>query len=404
LLKTLEEPPAHVCFILATTDPHRIPQTILSRCQRFDFRRLPDGLLVSHLESVLGREGLGADRAALATIARAADGSVRDALSLLDQVLAFAAGGDVDEKLASDVIGVADRRTLLALGDAVLSRDPARALALVDEVYRSGADLGRFAQGFLSHLRDLVVARVVSDPDDLLEMGDDDRRRVREQAQRSEGALLQALFEQFGRSAEDVVRSQTPRLALEAAVLDLTEAEPMVPLGDLLDRLNALESRLERGGGQPASARPSAPRRPSSQSRSQSPLAEGPAEWSRWVAQLQQERPRLGAAFSLGRPIRVSETEAVLGFPPDSFALEQARSLRGELEEFLTGALRRPVTVRLEPLGADAAGGPSVAEQEDQRRSQEAEHRRGAAVEHPAVRAAVEVLGAEIREVKAEVE
>jgi len=414
LLKTLEEPPAHVCFILATTDPHRIPQTILSRCQRFDFRRLPDALLVAHMESVLARENLPADRAALATIARAADGSVRDALSLLDQVLAFAAGGAVDEKLAADVLGVADRRSLLSLGDAVLDRDPARALALVEEVYRSGADLGRFAQGFLSHLRDLLVARVVAEPDDLLEMGDDDRRRVREQSERAERALLQAMFEQFCRAAEEVARSQTPRLALEAAVLDLVEAEPMVPLGDLIDRLQALEARLQGGGGgaatpsRPAARPPAAgvPSRatapPGATARSVTTAA--PAEWSAWVARLQNERPRLAAVFALGRPLRVSGSEVRVGFAPDSFELEQARGCQREVEEFFTAAFAGAVTVRVEPLASGAAAAPSVAEQEDRKRGEERERRRGAAVEHPAVRAAVEVLGAEVREVKADLE
>jgi DNA polymerase III subunit gamma/tau len=406
LLKTLEEPPAHVCFILATTDPHRIPQTILSRCQRFDFRRLPDALLVGHMESVLGREGLRADRAALATIARAADGSVRDALSLLDQVLAFAAGGEVDEKLAADVLGVADRRTLLALGDAVLGRDPARALAVVEEVYRSGADLGRFAHAFLAHLRDLVVARVVSEPDPLLEMGDDDRRRVREQAARGDRALLLALFDLFGRAAEDVVRSQTPRLAMEAAVLDLCEAEPMVPLGDLLERLQGLEARLERGGSGRDAAPAAGPRRPppAAPRRAEAAPVEPQADWPAWVARLQHDRPRLAAVFALGRPVRVTATEATVGFAPDSFELEQARGLRRELEDHLSSVLGRAIAIRVEPLTSGAGAGPSVAEQEDLRRGEEQKRRRGAAVEHPAVRAAVEVLGAEIREVKADVE
>ena len=412
LLKTLEEPPEHVCFILATTDPHRIPQTILSRCQRFDFRRLPDALLVQHMESVLSREGLAAARAALATIARAADGSVRDSLSLLDQVLAFAAGGPVDEKLAADVLGVADRRSLLALGDAAIDRDPARALALVEEIYRSGADLGRFAQGFLSHLRDLVVARVVNEPDALLEMGDDDRRRVCEQAARADRALLQAMFELFSHAVEEIARSQTPRLALEAAVLDLVEAEPMVPLGDLLDRLSALEARLERGGAAvEAAPREALPRRAPAGTAPgpRNPLphaaaSAGPSDWPAWVARLQQEQPRLGAVFALGRPVRVTAADVVIGFTPDSFELDQARGLKHDMQQFLSAVLGRPVAVHIEPLASGAQAAPSVAEQEDKKRAAERERRRGAAVEHPTVRAAVEVLGAEIREVKADLD
>jgi DNA polymerase-3 subunit gamma/tau len=409
LLKTLEEPPAHVVFILATTDPHRIPQTILSRCQRFDFRRLPDALLVEHMDSVLAREGLSADRAALATIARAADGSVRDSLSLLDQVLAFAAGGAIDEKLAADVLGVADRRSLLALGEAVISRDPAGALARVEEIYRSGADLGRFAMNFHAHLRDLVVASVVAQPDALLEMGDDDRRRVREQAGRAERPVLQAMFERFGRAVDDIARSQTPRLALEAAVLDLVEAEPMVPLGDLFDRLAALEARIERGGG-PEVSRSTAPPRTAAPARgavaparaAPAPVAPGPPDWTAWVARLQKDEPRLGAVFALGRPVRITASEAVIGFAPESFELDQARGLKGELERFLSRAVGRAIAVKVEPIAASTPAGPSVAEQDDGKRAAERERRRGAAVEHPAVRAAVEVLGAQIREVKAD--
>src|SRR4051812_5620132 len=145
LLKTLEEPPPHAVFVFATTDPHKLPQTILSRVQRYDFKLVPTSRLVEHLADVLGREGLEFDRSALQLVAREGAGSVRDSLSLLDQVLASAQGRLTEEQTAA-VLGVADRGLILGLGRAILNREAGEALRLVAHAYERGFDLVQLAR------------------------------------------------------------------------------------------------------------------------------------------------------------------------------------------------------------------------------------------------------------------
>ena len=158
LLKTLEEPPPHALFVFATTDPHKLPQTILSRVQRYDFKLVPTGRLVEHLGDVLARESIEFDPSALYIVAREGAGSVRDSLSLLDQVLASAEGRLTEDHVAA-VLGVADRRLILTLGQALAGRDPATALSLIDDAFRRGFDLPQLARTLLAHLRDLVVVQ-----------------------------------------------------------------------------------------------------------------------------------------------------------------------------------------------------------------------------------------------------
>ncbi|MBK8481969.1 MAG: DNA polymerase III subunit gamma/tau [Proteobacteria bacterium] len=255
LLKTLEEPPPHVVFVFATTEPHKIPATILSRCQRFDFKRVPTALLVEHLQHLLTQEQLVGDPGALGLIARAAEGGVRDALSLLDQVIAYAAGRDrIDAALVAEVLGVADRRVLFTLSAALLARDAAAALSVVDRLFADGHDLARAAQDFVGHLRDLVVVRTCADPGALVEATEAELTELRAQGAAVAPPQLQQLFERSVRAAEQIARSSFPRLQLEMALIEMAEAVPMLPLGELVERLEAMERRLGAAGAAAAPA------------------------------------------------------------------------------------------------------------------------------------------------------
>ena len=149
-------------FVFATTDPHKLPQTILSRVQRYDFKLVPTARLTEHLSGVPTKEGIAFDPAAQ-LISREGQGSVRDSMSLLDQVLA-STEGTLTEEQASAVLGVADRGLIVGLGRAIVDRDPARALGLIDSAYGRGFDLSQLAKTLLAHLRDLLVISVVKDP------------------------------------------------------------------------------------------------------------------------------------------------------------------------------------------------------------------------------------------------
>ncbi|MFH1129785.1 MAG: DNA polymerase III subunit gamma/tau [Pseudomonadota bacterium] len=247
LLKTLEEPPPHVIFIFATTEPHKIPATILSRCQRFDFRRVSAPVLVEHLSGLAKKEKVKIDQSGLALIARAAEGSVRDSLSLLDQVIAYSgADSKIGEDRVAEILGVADKRVHFELSQAVLQRDAKKSLDIVSRLFREGQDLSQFAQAFLFHLRDLIVVRSCEDPGPLVDATKGELEELKKQAKGEGAELLQQHFDLFARAAEDIARSSFPRLVLEMTLVEMVHTEPLMPLGDLLIKLEEMESRLDR--------------------------------------------------------------------------------------------------------------------------------------------------------------
>ncbi|HMU37411.1 MAG TPA: DNA polymerase III subunit gamma/tau [Pseudomonadota bacterium] len=252
LLKTLEEPPPHALFVFATTDPHKLPQTILSRVQRYDFKLVPTARLLEHLASVLQKEGISFEQSALQLIAREGQGSVRDSMSLLDQVLA-STEGTLTEELASSVLGVADRGLVVGLGRAVVERNAARGLELVQSAYSRGFDLTQLAKSLLAHFRDLLVVSVVPDPMPLLEVIPSELSELETQSGLAKGKS-ELLFHRMLRVADETSRAALPRYVLEVGVVDLCCIEPMQPIGELVDRLEGLETRL---GGTPG-ARPRA--------------------------------------------------------------------------------------------------------------------------------------------------
>jgi len=251
LLKTLEEPPPHAVFVFATTDPHKLPATILSRVQRYDFKLVPQRRIVEHLAKILDDEKIGHDKAALSLVARESGGSVRDALSLLDQVIASSPNG-LSEASTAEVLGVADRTLLDKLGGAILTKDAAAALALVDAAFARGQDLSQLAHAFLGHLRDLVVARAVAEPSSLAALVDaspSELEALVKAAQSVPAGVPELLFERFAKVAEETAKSAVPRYVLEVGLIALTRVEPLEPIGTLLAKLEALESRVEKGGG-----------------------------------------------------------------------------------------------------------------------------------------------------------
>jgi DNA polymerase-3 subunit gamma/tau len=253
LLKTLEEPPPHVKFVFATTEVHKVPITILSRCQRYDFKLIATQKIRERIEYILREEGIPHDDAAVALVAREAAGSMRDALSLLDQVIAGAAG-TLTGADAARLLGVADRKVLYDLARALIAGDAAGALGHIQAIAREGYDLPSVARDFLALLRDLVVARVVPEPDELLDLADEERADVLAIAQSTDVQDLERLFAAWSRTTDDAARAREPRWALEMAVVRLAHRPPLVPIDDLIARLADLERRL--GGGDPRSPTP----------------------------------------------------------------------------------------------------------------------------------------------------
>ena len=256
LLKTLEEPPSHVKFIFATTEPQKIPVTILSRCQRFDFKRIPIRKIVGLLEKITASEGISAEPAALSLIARQADGGGRDALSLTDQVVSFTSGR-VTEAEVAEILGVASRELLFRLSGALLGGDVETALAILDEVHHSGHDVQQFAAALVAHQRDLTVVRVTGGGGRMTDFTDSELATARDQVGSVEPSVLHRSFHLMVQAAEEMSQSTWPKLLFEMALVKMASIEPLVPIDLLIKRLETLESGIligdpPEGGGNAA--------------------------------------------------------------------------------------------------------------------------------------------------------
>ena len=273
-LKTLEEPPPHVKFIFATTEVHKVPVTILSRVQRFDFKLIAASAIAGRLRHVLSVEGIEADDAAVALIAREAAGSMRDAMSLLDQVIAWG-GAALAGKEVAKVLGVASRSVLHDLSQALVAGQAERCLTLVGELSEQGYDLIHVARDLLSMLRDLVVAKVCEAPGELLDLPAEEAKDVQTLAAAATTDDLLRLHQGFAHGFDDVARSGQPRAALEMLLVRLARRPPLLPIDELLRRLGALEQRLgaprATAAAQPA---PQSARAPQPQPQSAPPAPE----------------------------------------------------------------------------------------------------------------------------------
>ncbi|MEM6991251.1 MAG: DNA polymerase III subunit gamma/tau, partial [Myxococcota bacterium] len=256
LLKTLEEPPPHVNFVFATTEPQKVLPTILSRVNRLDFHRVSVEGLVGHLEGILEKEESAVDVGGLRIVARAAGGSVRDSLTLLDQVIAFADDPkQVTEAEVRGLLGRADRAAVADLVDAILDRDPAETIRRFDALVTSGHDVTVLSMQLLEHLRDLTILKVCQTRDVLPDATDSEIAALKKQTNKADGTWLGQLFDRFSRVIDRLQTSRVQRMLVEMGLLDLASSEPLVPLGDLVERLNGAPPSGGGGGGG-GSARP----------------------------------------------------------------------------------------------------------------------------------------------------
>jgi DNA polymerase-3 subunit gamma/tau len=254
-LKTLEEPPPHVKFIFATTEAHKVPITIRSRCQRYDFRLIPQAVVSERVKHILAAESITADERAIAIVSREAAGSMRDALTLLDQVVAFSGGALVGDEVAR-VLGIADRELLHATATAILDGEGATVLAQVDALAQRGLDLLHFSKALVELLRDLVVLRVSGPGTELVAMVEEERERALALSKRVEPLEIQRAFHAASLLVEDVARSPLPRMTLEMGLVRLAARPALRPVSELVARLEAIESSL---GGRSAGAGPARP-------------------------------------------------------------------------------------------------------------------------------------------------
>jgi DNA polymerase-3 subunit gamma/tau len=461
-LKTLEEPPPHVKFIFATTEVHKVPVTILSRCQRYDFKLIPTQTIARRLEQVLSQEHIEADATAVQVLAREAAGSMRDAMSLVDQVIAFSGSKLTGDDVAR-VLGVADRKILHELATALVAGDAGACLGVVERLAQQGFDLAHVTKDVLRHLRNLVVAKVCASQGagagptlrDLLDLADEEAAEVVELAARAETDDLSRLFQGFSRAFDDVVKSGQPRMALEMALVRLARRPPLLPLDELLQRVGDLERRLggapppapaPRGGGsgggggrpQPTHASvvsapivpdpvptrthgalalkvvppsptplapvaPVVPAPPPPPPPVPAPPVTDLSVWRAILERLRASRPALASVFEHAYPLETTAARLVVGFD-QSAAFLASRASELEALEALTREVRghfgAPTQVALDLSARPTAGLRTVAAVDAEHRTAELAKARAAVESHPLVQEAVRLFGAQLRDVK----
>jgi len=247
LLKTLEEPPAHVVFILATTEPQKLPATILSRVQRYDFGRIPSELMVDRMREALADLNITAEDEALRMVARAAEGAMRDAFSILDMCVAGAESGQITAAQTRDMLGTSDREFLFAFFQLLADRDECGVMRKVDELMRSGREPQVFLRELSGHSRSLLTVKAVKqDAASILDVTEEDEKRYREQAEQFSEARLLKMLDLFMRAEGELRFASTPRIGLESAALHACEQSAGEDNSALLERLGELEAKLRK--------------------------------------------------------------------------------------------------------------------------------------------------------------
>jgi len=432
LLKTLEEPPGHIKFLLATTDPQKLPATILSRVQRHNFQLVPLGQIATRLREIAQAENVRIDDASLSLVARQALGSMRDALSLLDQLFAAHAGADeITEAEAVETLGALDRGVIAETVAAVLRRDATGALQGVVRAYEAGADFKRLAEELAAHARNLVLASLPGVKQDL---PDHELRALAAQAREHDAAQLARVFELLQQAQDEVAKAATPRHALEVALLRAVHLAPSGGLPDLVHRVEQLSARLtgaparapaeaakvpafgararaENGAALRATSRSdevqtnggSAADEPKAQQPARSGLAEQAPIEERWRSLVDAVRAArkmtAAAALERGIPLRIEDGTVEVGFrnANDALALED-RDTRAAVEAAFATALGRKVSLRIQQ--APEAAQVSLHDEKERTRKEQQGRRLKQGREHAAVRTAVEVLGGEIEDVR----
>jgi DNA polymerase-3 subunit gamma/tau len=434
LLKTLEEPPAHIKFIFATTEPHKLPITILSRCQRFDFKRIPLAVISAHLRHIVTMEQVTITDTGLTMIARKGDGSMRDALSVLDQVLAFCGSQVTDEDVAT-LLGVVDRRLLMETSQAVFARDCRALLDIVKRVDSFGYNMRQFCQELLDHFRNMTIIKAVGADADISELSEAELVEMRAQAAPADLADLKRHLTILLKAESDMAHTAFTRLVLEMALLKMATLLPVVPVDELLERLKALEERgsggmielpppsrgkssADRDGVSvppvmpgTAQAKPAATAMRRQQGPEKPDMKEVPAtddvggaadQWEGFVTFVRKKKPMLASLLEHGHPLLVSTTQLEIGFSAASFQLCRLQDPEAmtELRGLAKAHFRAETGIRLVSLTGEQGDIPATLLEKKSLEEADRFHSiKQAAVSHPMVAAALEIFGGEIAEV-----
>lgn len=247
LLKTLEEPPSYVIFILATTEVHKIPITILSRCQRYDFKRITIDTITGRLQELMEAEKIQVEEKALRFVARTADGSMRDALSLLDQCIAFHFGQELTYEKALDVLGAVDTEVFSRLFRLIMAKDVPNCIGMLEEIVMQGRELTQFVNDFSWYLRNLLLIKTSDNMEEMLDLSRESLERLRQEAKETDVDTILRYIRIFAALASQMKYAVQKRILVEVALIKLCKPEMETNIDSLLDRIRSLEEKIEQG-------------------------------------------------------------------------------------------------------------------------------------------------------------
>lgn len=247
LLKTLEEPPSYCLFILATTDPQKVPVTILSRCQRYDFKRITVDTITDRLEELTAIENISAEPRALRYIAKSADGAMRDALSILDQCVAFHIGETLTYDMVLNVLGAVDTVVFSNLLRNIIQQDIIGCITVLEEVVMQGRELGQFVADFIWYLRNLLIVKTTATPDEILDVSAENKARLEEEANLLEVPIIMRYIRVFSELSNQLRYSAQKRILIEMAIIRICRPQMQQDNEALVNRIHNMEQRLEDG-------------------------------------------------------------------------------------------------------------------------------------------------------------
>jgi DNA polymerase-3 subunit gamma/tau len=438
LLKTLEEPPAHVIFILATTEIHKVPSTILSRCQHFQFRRMTRQEITRQLEEVAGKERLALSAGTLAILAKAADGSMRDALSLLDQAIAYG-GKEVSAEDLQSMLGLPRQDIIHQVVKSLIERKPSAGLDLIQTVMDRGYDLRQFTGEVVEHIRNLLVAKLSSDPTDLMDLPKEEAEALSQMASTVTEEELQRLFGILTQALEMLRTAPHPRFILEMAVIKASQFPPLQSVEQLVERLERIEKRLSTAAASPPGTPPSrlpetkdpkpvapdqSPKsRPSAQwpgadaPNQDAPLDSLPAEnelehpiekvgpfqseahprWEEVIGQIREEKPSLASYLEHGTLVSFSADRIQVGYPENAiFFMELVKKEEHQqiIKTVLERLFGRPVPFSLTRLERGASPPPKKPDPAKGKKIKQE------TLSNPLIREALDIFGGEVVDIQ----
>lgn len=365
LLKTLEEPPPHVIFIFATTEPQKIPATIHSRCQRYGFKRIALTEIASKLREITNKEGIKVSDQGLNLIARAAEGSMRDSQSLLDQAVSYS-GMEIRNEDLQAILGAVAQETLKTFADGLLARDASGLLLQIDTLLEQGQDMRQFLAGMVEHIRNLIITRIAKDAGPIIELPAADLETIQQQASGADTERLVMLFDSLSRTLEEMRWSPHQRFTLEVGLVKACSVATLKPLGEVLDRMKSLEAQLGARSQGPAGKPEAVRERPAGYASSARSTASAPTTaagvapapgdpWEKILIMLKQKRASLASALGPSKVLNSSADTLVVGIKGTNFQLELAeqKESRDLVERLAEEVLGRRVQVEYQLLAEE---------------------------------------------------